>query len=469
MSATTVVSKAISESIAILIATHDQEINIKTLITTHNATANLSTTGISNSSISTTGHLLTAATNNLSATVPVNLSNTPNSNIATKLISKWNPKTENDTTKLEIDNGKDAASSKQKTNQKPLTSNIPPATSTENKLLAAIFPFELEEITSVLLFSGAALDTKPITMMYTDTNVNGQYIKLILNSGLAGSIITKQLINQLGYQVDRAASTRIITANRATKTFIGEIDNFSFEVNGITVPIKVLVIKATQYQALVELALSQNGRHTWVPVACGHFKTTTITTPLIKFEEEKKNLPEKSTKYYDQGKGKQKETELIWNTNNNWEINKNQKEIRNWEWKENKNRKRKTKTKEKESLLTAIYAPYIHPLPQLINYHRPKLVCVNCSKKLSTIGACYDNDEEYSAATKFYCHACIIKRFGRLKKQEKWDNQLCFACGKTFLDKGIGTCDKLCQYMILISDWIRKETPIKAAWRRAVQ
>ncbi|KAG9307618.1 hypothetical protein G9A89_023183 [Geosiphon pyriformis] len=30
------------------------------------------------------------------------------------------------------------------------------------------------------------------------------------------------------------------------------------------------------------------------------------------------------------------------------------------------------------------------------------------------------------------------------------------------------TCDELCQYTILISDWIRKETPIEAAWRKTV-
>ncbi|KAG9284756.1 hypothetical protein G9A89_001126 [Geosiphon pyriformis] len=118
------------------------------------------------------------------------------------------------------------ASSKQETNQKPLTCNISPAASTKDKSLAAIFPFELEEITSVLLFSGAVLDTKPITTMYTDAKVDG-------------------------HRVDRAVSTRIITANGATKTPIDEIDDFLFEVNDIIVPIKVLVMKATQYQALV--------------------------------------------------------------------------------------------------------------------------------------------------------------------------------------------------------------------------
>ncbi|KAG9302582.1 hypothetical protein G9A89_007286 [Geosiphon pyriformis] len=64
----------------------------------------------------------------------------------------------------------------------------------------------------VPLFNRAALDTKPITAMYTSAKVD---------------------------------------ANRVTKTLISEIDNFPIEVNGIIVPIKVLVIEATQYQALV--------------------------------------------------------------------------------------------------------------------------------------------------------------------------------------------------------------------------
>ncbi|KAG9299560.1 hypothetical protein G9A89_020731 [Geosiphon pyriformis] len=58
-----------------------------------------------------------------------------------------------------------------------------------------------------------------------------------------------------------------------------------------------------------------------------------------------------------------------------------------------------------------------------------------------------------------------------------YDNKPCLACGKTLLNKRMwndipgqgGTCNKSCQYMILISNWIRKETPIKAAWRRAMQ
>ncbi|KAG9300340.1 hypothetical protein G9A89_011413 [Geosiphon pyriformis] len=116
---------------------------------------------------------------------------------------------------------------------KSLISNILPATITNDKLLAAIFPFELEEPLQTLLFSRAALKEKPIMTMYIDVKVDSQFIKLILDS------------------VDHAVSTRIITTNGATKMLIGEIDEFLFEINGLIMPIKVLVIKATQYQALI--------------------------------------------------------------------------------------------------------------------------------------------------------------------------------------------------------------------------
>ncbi|KAG9296633.1 hypothetical protein G9A89_002904 [Geosiphon pyriformis] len=178
----------------------------------YDAPTNLSTTSLSNSS------LLTTATSNLSGTAT-----------------------------------KDATTNNSESNspQTTLTNNILPAMVTENESLAAIFFFKLEETINPPLFSGAALKEKPITTIYTNAKVNGHPIKLILDSGSAGSIITRQLMDQLGCRVDRAASVRIITADEATKTLIGKIDDFPIKVNGITIPIKVLVMEATQYQAFI--------------------------------------------------------------------------------------------------------------------------------------------------------------------------------------------------------------------------
>ncbi|KAG9286640.1 hypothetical protein G9A89_007767 [Geosiphon pyriformis] len=166
-----------------------------------------------------------------------------------------------------------ATSNNMESNQHIPTNMIPPATISSDKSLAAIFSFELEENTLILLFSRATLKEKPIRAMYMDARVDGHPIKLILDSESAGSIITRQLMDQLGCQVDRTASARIITADGATKTPISKIDDFPIEINGIIVFIKVLVMDATQYQVLVAM--------------CGHFKATNNMAPLIDFDEKK--------------------------------------------------------------------------------------------------------------------------------------------------------------------------------------
>ncbi|KAG9288715.1 hypothetical protein G9A89_004334 [Geosiphon pyriformis] len=176
----------------------------------------------------------------------------------------------------------DALSNNVETNQTlPFTSNISPAIITNDKSLVAIFLFKLEKLLFMLLFNKAALEKKLITTIYTDIKVDGHFIKLILDS--------------------RSADT-----DEATKTPIGEIDDLSIEINDIIVLIKVLVMEAIQYQALVgnnwlskinttldwftqELQLSQNSQYICVPATCGHFKPITMSSAsLIKFNNKEK-------------------------------------------------------------------------------------------------------------------------------------------------------------------------------------
>ncbi|KAG9303083.1 hypothetical protein G9A89_005041 [Geosiphon pyriformis] len=238
----------------------------------------------------------------------------------------------------------------------------------------------------------------------------------------------------------------IITTDEATKTLIGEIDDFSIEVNGIIVPIKVLVMEATQYQVLVgndwlfktnavlnwttqELVLSQNGQHTRVPATCGHFKAINTTAPLIDFKEKKPKptwevyqvswADEKHNKllpillWDNNSKEKQKRTEPIWNIDQAWNTDHNLKEPPIWRW--DKKKKGKEKVKEEEPLSTVSYTPYTYTPPQLLSYHQPKLICIDCGKKLLSIGTCCGNNKKYQMATKFYRHTCLVECFGRPK------------------------------------------------------
>ncbi|KAG9298904.1 hypothetical protein G9A89_015926 [Geosiphon pyriformis] len=265
---------------------------------------------------------------------------------------------------------------------------------TENKSFTAIFPFKLEETINSSLFNGTALKEKPITTMYTDAKVNGHSIKLILDSESAGSIITRQLIDQLGCQVDHAASARIITADGATKTPIGEIDDFSIEVNSIIVPIKV-------------------------PAMCGHFKPIiTLSTPLIKFEEEKvkptwkayqvswanvdhnKLPPIFAWDNNDNGKEKQREEPTWEATINAWTNNNQSKMPPILDWKEKNKKKEKGReenipeeTTTAEEITSGWKKKYSHePIKELLYI---PLKCKDCGKKLFSMGAWVVPDKDY--------------------------------------------------------------------------
>ncbi|KAG9298296.1 hypothetical protein G9A89_002784 [Geosiphon pyriformis] len=298
-----------------------------------------------------------------------------------------------------------------------LTNNILPATVTNDKSLAVIFPFELKETTTILLFSRATLEEKPIITMYTNAKVNEHSIKLILDNGSAG--------------INRAASIRIITADEVTKTPIGEIDNLPIEVNGIIILIKLFKASAVMDWNMQEVQL--------IPAICGHFKSNHLFTLLIELKEKK---PKPTWEAY----------QVLWADNNHNKL----LPILLWDEPEEEKERGKEKGKEKDTIqANNTYIPDTYAPSQQSNYCQPKLIYVNCDKKLLSIDVCYDNDKEYQTATKFYYCTCVIECFRQPKRQEKWNNESCLACGETLLDEGM---------------WNDiPETPIEAAWRRAVQ
>ncbi|KAG9305322.1 hypothetical protein G9A89_007817 [Geosiphon pyriformis] len=135
----------------------------------------------------------------------------------------------------------------------PSNNTIPSVQIAQNANFSDIFSFEFEANKLLFLLSNiTANEQKAITAMYTEATIEEKLIRLILNSELAGIIITYQLIQQLQKTVDRPAQTVIVTTDGMKKTPVGEIDNFLFTINRITIPVKVLVMDVPQYQALVE-------------------------------------------------------------------------------------------------------------------------------------------------------------------------------------------------------------------------
>ncbi|KAG9303577.1 hypothetical protein G9A89_018473 [Geosiphon pyriformis] len=141
---------------------------------------------------------------------------------------------------------------------------ILPARIAENANLSDIFPFEFEANESPFLLSNtAANEQKAITAMYTEAEVEGKTIRLILDSGSTENIITYQLMQQL-----------------KRNTPVEEINNFPFTLDGITIP-----VKETQ-----ELTISYQGQYARVPATCGIFNKHSEKAPAFEFEPEEEKL-----------------------------------------------------------------------------------------------------------------------------------------------------------------------------------
>ncbi|KAG9303885.1 hypothetical protein G9A89_005795 [Geosiphon pyriformis] len=95
------------------------------------------------------------------------------------------------------------AAAQQQQNPSHNHTTIPPARIAENANLSDIFLFEFEANESPFLLSNAAAnEQKAITAMYTEAEVKGKPIRLILDSESARSVITYQSMQQLKRNVD---------------------------------------------------------------------------------------------------------------------------------------------------------------------------------------------------------------------------------------------------------------------------
>ncbi|KAG9285002.1 hypothetical protein G9A89_009812 [Geosiphon pyriformis] len=150
-----------------------------------------------------------------------------------------------------------AAAQQQNPSYTPTT--ISPARIAENANLSDIFSFEFEANESPFLLSNAvANEQKAITAIYTEAEVEEKTICLILDT-----------------------QTVIVTADGMKKTPVGEIDNFLFTLDGITIPVKVL------------LTISYQGQHIRIFVTCDTFNKHSEKAPVFEFElEEEKPLIE---------------------------------------------------------------------------------------------------------------------------------------------------------------------------------
>ncbi|KAG9307075.1 hypothetical protein G9A89_016903 [Geosiphon pyriformis] len=287
-----------------------------------------------------------------------------------------------------------AAAQQQNPSYTPTT--IPPARIAENANLSDIFPFEFEANESPFLLSNAATnEQKAIMAIYTEAKVEGKTIHLILDI--------------------------IVTANGMKKTPVGEIDNFPFTLDGITIPVKVF------------LTISYQGQHIWVPATCGIFNKCSEKVPAFEFEpEEEKPLIE---------------TFIALESMSNWADETEQEHF----------------TPHSEPKTSGWNISYSKPEPRKQRPYIP-LKCKDYHKKLSSMGACISPEEEYENHTCYYCKACYRERWGHLIKK----NMLPEECNWIDIAMKRGVCNQTCQYALSISEKVKRRTPFDAAYNSAL-
>ena len=271
--------------------------------------------------------------------------------------------------------------------------------------------------------------------MTIEAKVDNKPIKLIIDSGSAGSIVTTKLLEKLKRMTQRPANTEIITADGKCTTPLGEINDFPFEVENVSIPIKVLVIDAPQYQALVgndwlkkaKAKLDWHGNYMTIT-----YKGKEATTPIT-FEKKQRTEYDPHPPIIEYENFALTESGYQRRTRNNQRPNK---------------------------------------------WIRPRLECYECGKKLSSMSATINPKEKYGEEMAYYCNRCNNNCFGYLEQPAGtglWDGTNCLLCGTLMSTKNDwedipsvgGVCDQDCKYAYLIRRWCIQGMPFQATFWRA--
>jgi len=89
------------------------------------------------------------------------------------------------------------------------------------------------------------------TAMYCKASISGNTFPIIVDSGAAGSIVSKSLLDKLGLRIPRKSSVVIINVNGQKTSPLGEVDDLPLNIGGIDIPLSAVVTEANTYNAIL--------------------------------------------------------------------------------------------------------------------------------------------------------------------------------------------------------------------------
>jgi hypothetical protein len=82
-------------------------------------------------------------------------------------------------------------------------------------------------------------------------NINGSKIKAIVDSGAAGTILSRHAMEQIGYQIEETTNRNIISANGNRNKTLGKIKDLPIQIEDNVIPIDVEVMETNAYNILI--------------------------------------------------------------------------------------------------------------------------------------------------------------------------------------------------------------------------
>ncbi|RHZ86078.1 hypothetical protein Glove_55g38 [Diversispora epigaea] len=94
-------------------------------------------------------------------------------------------------------------------------------------------------------------DSLRTTTLECDIIVNGYTVPVTIDSGAATSIIARNTMEQLGFDIEEATNCKIISANGEKTESLGKIKDFPVEINDRVIPINMEVMETGAYHILL--------------------------------------------------------------------------------------------------------------------------------------------------------------------------------------------------------------------------
>ncbi|RHZ63035.1 hypothetical protein Glove_333g13 [Diversispora epigaea] len=94
-------------------------------------------------------------------------------------------------------------------------------------------------------------DSLRTTTLECDIVVNGYTVPATIDSGAATSIIARNTMEQLGFDIEEATNCKIISANGEKTESLGKIKDFPVEINDKVIPINMEVMETGAYHILL--------------------------------------------------------------------------------------------------------------------------------------------------------------------------------------------------------------------------